>query len=608
MDIRVFIRKGTVYAATITSLAIVFALIAPPLARAAGYEHERIPLLWASIVAVALAILFQPLKHHIQRYMNRYVYRETYDFQQTVRELSRTLNTILDFTSLLRYLAAAVERIFQCEVVRIYLLDPPSGIFINRTSPSVAFDPEPAHLNQLSSSSPLVACLRDRRRSLVREEALRTAMNAPLAAADQLHALGGEIALPLADEQTLSGFLVVGPKKSGDPYFAEDLDLLSTFMSQATTALKNAQLYRQVVFVNEYIENILRIMDSGVITIDAQGKVALFNSTAERLTGLSKAALTSLTIDQLPRSLASPLRATLSDGQPRPQVEGVLSRDAHRRIPVVCSTSALRDDRDLVVGALIVFNDLTQVKALESEKRRAERLAAFGTLVSGIAHEIKNPLVAIRTFAELLPDRFSETDFREDFSKVVITEIDRIDRLVSRLRGLAVPSVQHVATIDIREPVNETLALLRGQLEQTRTGLHREFLDSKLLVSVDPSQLKQLFLNLFLNAIEAMGVGGQLTVRVRRRQVDNGTWIAAEVLDSGPGIDESIRAHIFDPFFTTKPRGSGLGLAICRGIMDAHRGTIRAENNPEGVGTTIVVEFPAVSEEAGLLETKTVST
>ncbi|MEK7324745.1 MAG: histidine kinase dimerization/phospho-acceptor domain-containing protein, partial [Chloroflexota bacterium] len=190
-------------------------------------------------------------------------------------------------------------------------------------------------------------------------------------------------------------------------------------------------------------------------------------------------------------------------------------------------TSALRDERGAIHGALIVFSDLSNIKALESEKRRAERLAAFGTLVSGIAHEIKNPLVAIRTFAELLPERFTDTEFREDFSKVVVNEIDRIDDLVARLRGLSVPSPQAGGPIDICESIIDTLVLLRGQLEQARITVHRELEDAAPHVAIDAAQVKQLFLNLFINAIEAMGPGGVLTVRVGRRITPSGDWVVA---------------------------------------------------------------------------------
>jgi len=146
------------------------------------------------------------------------------------------------------------------------------------------------------------------------------------------------------------------------------------------------------------------------------------------------------------------------------------------------------------------------------------------------------------------------------------------------------------------------LALLRGQLEQTRTTIVRQFEDPAPFVSIEESQLKQLFLNLFLNAIEAMGTDGALSVKITRRHTHGMPLIVIDVSDTGPGISETVAANIFDPFFTTKSRGSGLGLTICRGITDAHRGTIRAERNTAGQGTTIVVELPVPSAAAELLQ------
>ena len=369
----------------------------------------------------------------------------------------------------------------------------------------------------LSPSDPLPSFLIRTRRPVYKED-LGGDLIGPeaIAAVQHLSRLGGELALPILSETELTGLLVVGPKLSGDAFFSEDVDLLSTLTSQAAIAIKNAQLYQQVILANEYIQNILATMDSGVITVDSKGRVALCNSTAGRMINLSVSTLASLVLDQLPDPFALQLRLTLADGQPRVQTESTLRVGPDRWVPIACSTSALRDDQGTIIGALVVFSDLSRLKALESEKRRAERLAAFGTLVSGIAHEIKNPLVAIRTFAELLPERFTDVDFRETFAKVVVAEIGRIDGLVAKLRGLVVPSLHQAPIADIREPIMDTLALLSGQLEQTRTSVRRAFLDPTPLVAVDPNQLKQLFLNIFQNAIEAMGHGGELTVRVRR--------------------------------------------------------------------------------------------
>jgi signal transduction histidine kinase len=209
--------------------------------------------------------------------------------------------------------------------------------------------------------------------------------------------------------------------------------------------------------------------------------------------------------------------------------------------------------------------------------------------------------VAIRTFAELLPERFADPDFRDDFANVVVREISRIDDLVARLRGIAATAPKQSGAVDIREPIRETVTLLRGQFEQSRTTVHFDFRDTSPLVAVEEAQLKQLFLNLLMNGIEAMGSGGEITIAVSRRESDGRNTVVIEVADNGPGISEAVRASMFDPFFTTKARGSGLGLAICRGITDAHRGTIRAESSPGRRGTTIIVDLPAA--DSGVFST-----
>ena len=603
MNIRLIVRRGFVYLVAATIAGAVFSVIVVITSKLLEGRPQDVPFVLQVALALAIALAFQPLKGWIQACLDRYLYRESYDYQRIIRTASRTIGATLDLRSLLQYLSQVTSETLRPDCVAVFVRENVNDMFSLATRTAFVEHDSLIEETHLVPASPLPQFLATSARPLLRDEVgRRIAGKDAEAAAAHLGRLGGEVAVPMLSENALIGLVVVGPKLSGDAFFTEDVELLSTLANQASIAVSNAQLYRQVVLINEYIENILRTMDSGVITVDASGKVAVCNSTAERLTGFSRSLLTSLTVKELPHSLSSQLQSTLADGQPRLQVEAALPSDALRLIPIVCSTSALTDNRGTILGALVVFSDLSKLKALESEKRRAERLAAFGTLVSGIAHEIKNPLVAIKTFAELLPERFTDADFREDFAKVVITEIDRIDDLVARLRGLAAPAPQSSGPVDVRDPLVETLALLRAQLDQTRTVVHREFEDPAPLVVIDASQLKQLFLNLFINAVEAMGPGGEVTVRIARKETVAGTWVVAEISDTGPGIPESIRSHIFDPFFTTKPRGSGLGLAICRGITDAHKGTIRAESH--GMGTTIVVEFPAAAESDSLAEEK----
>jgi len=556
------------------------------------------------VLGLVVALLFSPLKSRIQRTFDRYLYRETYDYQRTFREASRKMVTMLDLRALLPYVCEVIDRTMRPEQVTIYIHDPDETRYrlAAKHAPAQIEDPDdPASIPERSG---LPALLRTNRSHLLRDDLGHDNPDAETEAAlGDLRRLRGELALPILDEQQLTGFLVVGPKRSGDPYFAEDVDLLSTLTGQAAIAIKNARLYQQVVLVNEYVENILKTMESGVVAVSVAGKVTLFNPAAERMTGLAATGIRSGPLHRLPLALSAAIEATLADGQSRLQVETTISGLTGRATPVVCSTSPFRNAEGNLLGAVLVFSDLTRLKELEGEKHRAERLASFNVLASGIAHEIKNPLVAIKTFAQLLPQKFGEENFREDFAKVAVREIDRIEGLVERLRDLSKPAEDRLRPLDLREPIEATLELLRGQLEETQTVVRRLYPATPCLVAGDPARLEQLFLNLFQNALEAMNPGGELTIGLDNQNGPGGALtLRVQVSDTGPGIPEALRGKIFDPFVTTKPRGSGLGLAICHAIADSHRATIRVENSPGRHGTTVTLEFPARVETAEALK------
>jgi signal transduction histidine kinase len=599
MNVRLVLRRGVVYLISVAVCGSIFGLVIAT-ADSVADRPKDLPLAFQVVLALAIALAFQPLKRWIQQGLDRYFYREEYDYPLIIRQASTRIASILDLQELLNYLSHTISTTLRPDLVAVYVSDKTAPAFSLASAYSPLDHATAALPASLPSTDPLVEHLLEHRQLLTTDEpSAGIHLATSTSAIRQLARLGGEYVFPMLFEGRLVGFILIGPKMSGDAYFSEDMELLTTLISQTGTAVTNAQLYGRVLLANEYIENILSTMDSGVITIDASGHVALCNSTAERLTGIPKSTLASLTVDELPHPLARQLRATLADGQPRLQIETDLPARTEQ-LPIVSSTAALTETSGTVLGALVVFTDLSKLKELEAEKRRAERLAAFGAFASGVAHEIKNPLVAIRTFAELLPERFSDPDFRDDFASVVIREISRIDDLVARLRGIAATAPKQSGTVDVREPIRDTVTLLRGQLEQSRTTVHYDFRDTHPLVVVDEAQLKQLFLNLMMNAVEAMGSGGDITVSVSRKQSEGRSTIVTEVADNGPGIPDGVKASIFDPFFTTKPRGSGLGLAICRGITDAHRGTIRAESGHGRRGTTITVELPAADSGSGV--------
>ena len=182
------------------------------------------------------------------------------------------------------------------------------------------------------------------------------------AASRALQELGGDIAFPLVEHQSLVGIIVVGPKRSGDAYFADDIGLLETLLSQAAIAMTNAQLYKEVVLVNQYVDNILSTMDSGVIAVNVSGDISLFNAAAAKLTGMSAHTLQNESYRNLPSALAIPLRNTIDIQTPTLQFETLIHQANGTSVPVVCSTATLRHRDGTILGALVVFSDLTRLK------------------------------------------------------------------------------------------------------------------------------------------------------------------------------------------------------------------------------------------------------
>jgi PAS domain S-box-containing protein len=501
------------------------------------------------------------------------------------------LTRVLHLETLLRFISSTIIRSTAVEGVALYLCE--NGVFrcamSEKRSDAEHFE-APAR-----TAVEVVAALDAAQEPLLADEVARE--RAPEAAALHAHltAANWALLLPVLSDDGLVAMIAVGPKLSGDAFYQEDLDLLMTLANQAGVAVKNAQLYTAVVVANEYLENIAATMESGVMAIDQAGRVAMFNRAAERLTGLGAEAIKGGPATVLPECLATPLLATVGDGQPRTQPDIELPTAAPAAggpssHPVICTISPVRDPAGGVLGAVAVVSDLTPFKELEVERRRAERLAYFQALVSGIAHEIKNPMVAIRTFAQLLPRRLEDARFLEEFSRISTRETERIQHLLDRLRTLSRPVEGPQHLIDLRGPLGDVIELMHPTLEKKNLTLAAGLGPEPCMVRGNPEELVQLFLNLVWNAHDATPSGGGVTVEVTRTD----THVTVTVSDSGPGIPPEMKERVFEPFFTTKARGSGLGLAISAGIAQAHGARLRAGNRPAG-GAIFTLEFPTAS-------------
>lgn len=590
MDIRIMVRRGTVYAVT----GVV--LLAPAVALVVAADLW-VPLSeWRGVldvlVVAAVALLAAPLRTRLERALNAYVYRERYSYHDTLREVTERLAQLRPLNALLADLCAVVDRAARPEALSLWLPTPDGSGYRRATRQGRPGSPGDDEPELMAATAPLATWLALHPQLLLRDDPVRADPGWQQAVA-QLTRLGAELAVPISTDRGLGGILLIGPKMSGDPYFDEDIALLRALAAEAAVALANTGLHEDVVRAREQIEGILETMPSAVVAVNRLGRVEWFNAAAERLTGL---AASSVRDRHLPpeHPLSRLIGETLADARPR-QEEVELGDGPGPRSPVVCSVAPLVSPHGEVRGAVCVASDLSRIKELEAETRRVERLATFGAMASGIAHEVRNPLVAIKTHVQLLPEGCScaAQEEQRQFAAIATREIDRIDALLDRLTEMRDFPRASFALVDLGEVLADTLRLLQATLAQDSIAVVQE-LETDCWVQGDREQLKQLCLNLLVNAREAVSDGGEIRVRC---WVRNGTpsSVVVETADTGPGIPEAVRETLFEPFVSTKPRGTGLGLALCRAIADVHRATIRAENRRPGSGAVFTVEFPAVA-------------
>jgi signal transduction histidine kinase len=472
MDVRLVVGQTISYGAAAIVSGVIFASTLFIVAQRSTYLSD-LPLATRFLAAFALALMFAPLTRMLRRVFDTYFYREPYDYSATIRQSSLALSSTLDPQQLLKNLFAIIRTSMRPEFLIAYLRDEDRGTFhVVLRDDEESEDERPA---VIEPTEPLAAILAKRGAIVFREAGQEADPRDATAMLTRMHA---ECACPVIHETQLLAILVLGPKLSGDAYYAQDIDLLQTLAGNVAVAIKNAELYQRVAL-------------------------------------------------------------------------------------------------------------------LEEQRRRTERVAESGALTAGIAHEIKNPLVAIRTFAELLPERYEDEEFRSQFARVMMTEIARIDKLIDRLRGRGPAQNYDLAPLDVQIPLNEVLSLLSAKFEQTGIRVVKSTEAGSTLINGRLDDLKQLFLNLLINASEEMGKGGEIRIAISRRNSLGHHSVIVDILDEGSGIAEEIEQRLFQPFMSTKPGSSGLGLWLSRRIADAHNATMRGVNRRDRKGALFTVEFPA---------------
>jgi len=593
MDIEVVIKKSLVYSITSSVVVGGFIIIIPPLEALCrwilGYTSQAIGIL----VAGTAGFIFIPVRNRVQNVVDRLFYKAKYDYRRELREFTRSLITIRDPDELSGLIVNRIGNAMKLTSCSLILREETNGGYRRKTLSGL----NPPHITKeyLPENDFLVRLQKHWKRVMVREDAtLMTPGNAKRFG-EEMTAIGADLTAPLFSKGKLIGILSLGNKMSGHMFSDEDMDLLATLSDEAAIAIENATLYKKILDVKNYTESILTNMTSGVVTVDLDGKITAANEAARKFISLDSGWVGE-SVEILGGQFAQPLLKTLKENRHYSNYEIHLPRKENEFITIGLSTSPLKDLGGQKIGAIMVFNDLSDVKQMEEEVRRLDRLASLGTLAAGMAHEIKNPLSSIKTFTQLLPEKMDDPEFRGDFLALAQKEVDRIDYLVNQLLSFARPSKPQLQKTDILKVLEESLAIVENQIVKKKAKLTKEFAKDLPLIPVDERQIKQVFINIIVNALQAMEEGGSISLvtKLSEPKIHRGEeaeFFQILITDTGKGIPEDQLDKLFNPFFTTKHDGTGLGLAIVHRIVEDHHGFIEVSSKV-GKGTTFTVNFP----------------
>jgi PAS domain S-box-containing protein len=603
MEVGIFIRRAIAYVVLTAYLLALYGLvwwlvstvITPFLTVGKPLAHV--------VAAVVIAFAMAPARGVSQSLADRlFIGTRRLDFRSTMNEAAAILKSVTTLQDLLQRFAKTIAGAVATDSVFI-LLPKQKGFSQQYPLPTPEAD---SSMVVLSKNEPTIAYLATHPEPLVLDELHRMRQTPELEAVEkQMRSLQIAVAMGIFSREHLAGVMLLGPRLSGRIYGSVEQNALRVLCGQLAIAIDNAQLFTEVQNAKIYNEILLQNLTTGVIAAGADGRITVFNNEAEQITGSKSKDMLDRSIEDLPASIREVVEETLHSKE-RPASRELVLDSAESGVVVRASSSIFHGQQGEMLGVLVVLTDITALKRLELQIRRSDRLASLGTLSAGMAHEIKNPLVSIKTFAQLLPERYQDSDFRETFSNLIGHEIDRIDSLVNQLLRFARPAKPLLKLMHVHSVLEKSLQLVGHRLYQKEIKLTRSWQADVDTIRADADQLEQVFLNFFLNAMDAMKRGGEMVVSTEIRPAEE--WVAAvsgpnggglhEILritvrDNGEGIRNEDIPHVFDPFFTTKDYGTGLGLSVVHGIIQEHAGQIEVESELSK-GTAFHILLPLV--------------
>jgi two-component system, NtrC family, sensor kinase len=590
MDVDIIFKRGIAYTfATAGVVAIYFAAIA----LIGELLHTKWPTGPAGgvIAIVVAAFLFQPLRDWVQTRLDRFFYRDRLDFRRTLIEFGRALTNEVRVEPLLGSVLDRISQTLLVDRLAVFLEDPahPGSFVLSR---SIGLRPEgPLDLSFLDPDRPALA------RGCLFFESARAATQETDAVRRTLDELDLNYFIACRFREHTVAILGLGKTVDGDYLSSDDLELLSTIAGYVAIAIENARLYQsleqkamQIERLKDFSENIVESLKIGVLTVDLEDCIESWNPQLEDLLEIPRRnALRRKLSEVLPPDLV----AEISSRAAADHVSGIykfrLNTSGGRHLIINASIAPLVGKNGARLGRLILLDDITQRMRLEEQMVQTEKLTSLGLLAAGVAHEVNTPLAVISNYIQMLAKQIPADDPRQKTIERIVKQTFRASEIVNNLLNFSRTGAAEFVEVDLNSVLEETLTLVQHPLKTARVNVIKNYKEQLPPVLGSITRLQQVFLNLFMNARDAMPNGGMVEVRTAAQ---NGS-VEVEVTDTGTGIPPENLHRIFDPFFTTKAsgRGTGLGLSVSYGIIKEHAGKVDVRSTP-GKGTSFRLEFP----------------
>jgi len=395
---------------------------------------------------------------------------------------------------------------------------------------------------------------------------------------------------PLHTDGRITGWLFFGHRVTGHPFDYPSLEGLMILADHVSTVLENALLNEEATRQKTLAEALLIAIPAGIVATDEDAVIRCFNPGGEAILGLEAANVLNKPVECAGSRLASFLREALESNTHLPPQQWIDPKT--RRSFSVRTRRLLHQQKPL--GAVAVIQDRTPEEALRQKKELLDRAAFWTDLAASMSHEIRNPLGAIKTFAQLLPERFDDPDFRRDFNEIVVQEIERLDLIITQINNFAHPPELNFKSIDLRTPMRQAVELVRARSGHNGFAVETTLPDDLPRVIGDETALAEVFAHLMTNAAEATSGQPKAKITISARPLRDGqhtSGVLVTVHDNGKGISADLKDKIFSPFCTTKARGMGLGLPIVKRTVFDHNGRVDVDSNPHG--TSVSVMLPA---------------